>query len=293
MSIARLSVVFLLTLMKPGEPQPAALVFSLAGHATLEAPSETRRPVHFFDRLVAGSTVEVGPASRLAVAFRSGRRYELAAGAKAKIGKNDLEARSGAVRALKTVPPLPRLSPIAAEDRPGPKAGAVRVRAERIAGLYPFNGAAALAGATSLHFDPVEGGKTYRVEVHDRRGSAVFEAETRSPLVALPAELLKPGARYRWTVRTSERAGPVARATADFVTLSTRMAEAREALRKALTADGRGDSLALLAEVDWCLGLYAEAREELRSAVQASPKDTLLAEHLAEREQQMAYLQSP
>jgi hypothetical protein len=169
----------------------------------------------------------------------------------------------------------------------------VRIRAETIAGLYPCRGAATLAERTVLRFAPVDGGRKYRVEVNDRRGNLIFEVEASTSTVTVPAGILRPGTRYDWIVRTIEREGPAAQGKAGFVTLSASVAKAREALRKALTADGDGASLALLAEIDWSLGLFNEALDELRAAAVASPGDILLAANLAERELRLAYLQSP
>jgi hypothetical protein len=242
-----------------------ALVYSLAGEATLRVHSGERRPLHIRDRFTAGATVEVGPSSSLALAFANGRRYELGERSRVTLGPADLASRTGPVRPLSSVPPLPCLSPIAATDRPGPRAGAVRIRGERIAGLYPGHGAATLAGATLLRFEPVAGGGRYRVEVQERRGKLIFEVETTASVVTLPAGLLRPGTPYDWSVRTLERAGPVAEGRAGFVTLSARLAAEREALRKALTAEGDGAAMALLAEVDRSLGLLAESRDELRA----------------------------
>lgn len=245
--------------------RPVALVYALSGEATLLAAAGGRRPLRLFDRLTVGEGVEVGKGARLALAFADGRRYELRERSTATLGPADLSARSGAVRSLPAVPPLPRLLPIAEADRPGLRAGAVRIRAERIEGLCPDQGAATLAGATLLRFEPVEGGGSYRVEVHDRQGNVIFAEETAEARVSVPAGLLQPGTRYDWTVRTVERAGPVAKGEAGFFTLPARLAEKREALRKAVEASGDGDLRALLEEVDRSLGLVPEALPYLQS----------------------------
>jgi tetratricopeptide (TPR) repeat protein len=155
-------------------------------------------------------------------------------------------------------------------------------------GLYPHHGAAALAGEAILRFQPVPGADRYRIEVQDGQGHVVFETETATSEVRLVAGALEPGVRYRWTVCTVERAGPVAQGEAELATLPRDVAEAREALRKGIEAAGDGDSLALLAAVDRSLGLLAEAREELRTALQSSPEDAALAEALAELERRLA-----
>lgn len=274
-------------------PEPAAIVYSLVGEASHASPGEAPRTVRLFDRLPAGATLEVGPGSRLMLAFENGRRYELGERSRVTLGPKDLASRSGPVRPLPRVPPLPRLVPIAAQDRPGSRAGAVRIRAERIAGLYPHHGTATLAQATLLRFEPVDGDGRYRVEVQDGHGNLIFEVETTGPEVALPPGVLQPGTHYDWTVRTVDRAGPAAQGRADFVTLSARTAEAREALRDVLTREEDGASLALLAEVDRILGLLAEAREELQTARQASAGDARLAAALVDLERWLSQFQSP
>jgi hypothetical protein len=274
--------VLLALLVKQEAPQPvAALVYSLAGEASLQAPGTTGRPVRLFDRLAAGTSVEVGPDSRLELAFQNGRRYELGERSRVTVGAKDLVSRSGNVGSLPSVPPLPRLSPIAAEDRPGPKAGAVRIRAERIQGLYPCRGATTLPAGTVLRFQPVPGAGRYRIEAQDTQGRVVFRAETVKTETEVPDGILHPGTRYHWTVRTVDRPGSVARGEADFVTLSGHTAREREELRSALTAEGRGESLALLAAIDRSLGLLLEARWALEEALARSPGDSSLAEELA------------
>lgn len=273
--------------------EPVAIVYSLAGKASLAIPAADRRPLRLFDRLAVGTTLEVGSGSRLVLAFANGRRYELAEHSRATLGSKDLASRTGPVRSLPTFPPLPRISPIAAKDRPGPRAGAVRIRSERIERLYPDHGVATLARATTLRFGLVEGAGKFRVEVQDRQGDVVFATETGTSVVNLPSGVLKPGTRYRWTVRTVERVGPVVTGNADFVTLPRQTAEAREALRRAVETTGDGASLVLLAEVDRNLGLLVEACDELRTAVRASPEDAELGAALAELERRLLYLQSP
>jgi len=266
---------------------PVALAYWLKGEATLAVPSEERRPLRLFDRLPAGATLEVGPGSRLALAFANGRRYELGERSRATLGPADLSLRSGPVRSLRSVPPLLRLLPIAEEEGPGLRAGAVRIRAERIAGLYPRGWAAALAGATVLRFNPVDGGGKYQIEIQNRQGNAVFMQETAITEVTVPAGLLKPGMRYDWTVRTVERVGPVARGEAGFVTLPADIAEAREALRRAVGREEGDPSQALLADIDLGLGMLVEARDELRLALGGTSEDAALRAVLADLERKL------
>ncbi|HEX4963492.1 MAG TPA: hypothetical protein VF173_21870 [Thermoanaerobaculia bacterium] len=264
-----------------GAPQPIAVVYSLTGETTLALPDTPRRPLRLFDRLPAGAALEVGPSSRLALGFMNGVRYELGKGSRVTLGAKDFTSRIGPVRTLTRVPPLPRLEPIAEDDHPGSGGGAVPIRGEAIDGLYPRRGAAVLAEkAILLRFQPVSCAGKYRVEVEDSQGNVKFATETEASEVVLPKEALHPGQRYRWTVSTVDRPGPVARGAADLVTLSEDAAQAREKARKTLEAEG-SLSLPLLAEIDRGLGLWLEAREDLRKAIESGPADSELREALA------------
>ncbi|HEX6863847.1 MAG TPA: tetratricopeptide repeat protein, partial [Thermoanaerobaculia bacterium] len=264
--------------------EPAAIVYSLAGEATVAAPDP--RPLRLFDRLQTGTIVEVSPGSRVALAFVSGLRYELGERSRVTIGKKDLASRAGTVKALPRVSPLPRLLPIAAEDRPGPKAGAVRIRSEEIGGLSP-DGTVTLADATVLHFQSAEGTGRHRVEIEDAHGTVVFRVDTEGSAVTVPEGILAPGVPYHWTVKSLNRPGPVRRGEAGFATLSQKAAEARERLRKAVEKLEDGDSRALLEAVDHGLGLtgVAAAGAVVESVTPASageraglqPGDTILS----------------
>lgn len=268
---------------------PSAIVYALQGETSCTNPEQPRRPLRLFDRLPAGAVVTVGKASHLDLAFASGRRWTLGAGAQVTIGRTELASRSGDVRPLPSVPPLPRLAPIAMENRPGPRAGAVRIRSERMTGLYPRKGVTVIAGAAGLHFQRVEGAKRYRIEVQDGQGGTVFETETESPPVAVPAGKLLSGRRYTWTVRTLDRPGGAARGEAEIVTLDEHTARVREEARRILAEEGP-DALPLLAEIDRSLGLLLESRQDLQAALSDKLGDPALQEALAEIE---TYLQSP
>jgi CHAT domain-containing protein/Tfp pilus assembly protein PilF len=283
MKLARILSLVVLSVAPP--PEPVAIVYALTGTAKLSAP--TARPLHRFDRLPPGAAIEVGPASRLALAFTSGARYELGEGSRATLGKTDLTSRAGLVRGLPRVPSFPRLFALADDEQPGPRAGAVRIRSERIGGLYPRHGASILADAAVLRFKPLENGGPYRVEIQNQEGQIVFRVDAEAPPVKVPSQVLLPGDRYGWTVRTLGRAGPVASGGADFVALSKDAARAREALHAALEKEGEGESLALLAEIDRSLGMLFEARQGLQAVQERSPGDASLAEELAAVERQL------
>ncbi len=262
-----------------GPREPVAIIYQISGGAQRTAPGHSTQPLRLYDRLPAGVTLEVPSGSRVTLAFVGGKRYEISGPARAKLGPRDLAARSGAVKTLASVPSF-QLEPIAASDHPGPAAGAIIIRGERIMGLYPCHGAAALAAEAVLLFKPVPGAMEYRIEVQDSQGQTVFQTDAGSPPVKVPAEVLQSGHRYWWTVRTLDRPGPVARGEAELVTLSASAAQKRERAREVLAAEG-DDSLPLLAEIDRGLGLWLEARDELRTALDQEPGDPELRSALA------------
>lgn len=102
-----------------GPREPVAIIYQVSGEA---------RPLRLFDRLPAGATVKLPAGARVTLAFVTGKRYELSGPARATLGPEDLAAKSGGVKALASVPPLPHLEPIAPSERPGSTAGAIRIR---------------------------------------------------------------------------------------------------------------------------------------------------------------------
>ena len=266
-----------------------AIVSALTGTASVTVPRE-RKPTRLslFDRLSAGSAIEVGRGSTLTLVFSSGARYELGETATATAGLRSLTVSSGPVRDLEPVPPLPRLSPIAENARQAPRSGAVRIRGATIFPLYPDTGASTLADRTVLRFTAVPDASRYRVDVETESGKTVFQGETRSSTVSISPGILKPGVQYYWQVRTVDRIGQVARGAAEFVTLGAETARARAGLAASLELAGDASSLALMAEIDRSLGLLIEAREKFRVAVAKAPGDIALRQALDRLEQQLA-----
>jgi len=257
-----------------------AIVYSLSGEASITTTGGASRPVRLLDHLPSGTTVTVGPSSRLAMAFMNGLRYELGERSRVTLGPKDLTARTGPVRGISRLPPLPCLLPIAAKDRPGPRAGAVRIRGESITGLDPRDGVIVLADGVVLRFQPVAGAKEYRIEIQDPEGRTAYSAGIESPPLNVPGEKLRAGASYLWRVRTAGRPGAVARGEAEFVTLNEAAAKAREEAREVLMGEGP-DSLPLLAEIDRSLGLLLKAREDLETALVNNPGNPAIQEALA------------
>jgi hypothetical protein len=260
----------------------AGLISELSGVASVRKdPSAAASPVERFAAIADGAVLELGRDSRAVVVLARGKRFELGAQARVSVHPDRIDATSGPVRELPSLPALPRL---VALDAQAPKAlGGVRLRSTAVAGLTPSHGSA-LATRTTLRFTPVRGAGTYRVEVEDEQGRVVFAVQTTSAEVPVPPDVLHPAAGYYWTVRTIDRAGPQARGAAEFMTLGEEEAKAREDLRRRLHEEGGVSSLALLAAIDRQLGLYADALDGFRAALARAPDDETLRDAVKELE---------
>lgn len=271
----------------PVADEAVAIVVSVHGSVRAEAPAAAARPLAALDWLRVGTTLAVDPAGGAVLALASGRRFELRPGVRARVGAEGLDVLAGDAFELPRVPPLPRLPALAADARPGIRAGALRVRGRRLAGLYPQD-AVTLADATTLVFEPLAGVSEYHVEIEDEEGESVFHAGVRGPEVVVSPGILRPGRRYAWSVRAATSSGP-ARGEAAFATLDEPAASAREGLRRALAAaTPDASALALLAEVDRGLGLLREARDGFARAVTASPGDAALRAALDRAQRRLA-----
>lgn len=200
--------------------RPIAIVYQLEGPAEWNLPRGASIPLQLFAVLPAGAVLRVGPGGSLALAFPSGARYRLGAESSATLAARGLVRSRGSIEKLPTVSPFPALGSIDGAEHPGDRSAAVRVRGETIEGLVPNDAVRSLADRTVLRFAPLVGAARYRVEVRDVRGDLLFETETPDTAASLPPALLAPGKRYRWTVKTVDRLGPVARGEAGFETLN-------------------------------------------------------------------------
>jgi hypothetical protein len=247
-----------------------AIVAALQGQA--HALARERRSLSLFDWLNTGSRVEVAPESNLTLAFWNGVRYELGAGARARIGSGRLEDVRGSVKRLRSLPALPIVSPIREEDQPGIRSSALRIRSGgEIQGLYPHAGCVALADDVVLWFAGTDAAHRFHVQVEDENGRVVFERRAPEPPVRVPQGVLAPGRRYHWRVRGQVDIGPTLSGEAALVTLSKDVALRRARLIQAMGADVA--SATLLAGMDLGLGLCMEARDRLNVALASSPDD--------------------
>ena len=278
-----------LTLASPGRAaaEAVAIVYGLEGTAFVTAaPSNQRRPIQRFEWLDRGAVIESAPGGRVRLAFSDGSRYELQAASMATVlGVGQLQSTQGSALRLPSVSPLPKIE-IAADARPGVRAGALRLRGRRIEGLYPRDEAVVLGHAATLAFTPVSGIEEYKVQVEDESGALVFETVLGSSGVTLPANVLKAGGRYHWSVR-SVGGSPSSRGDGDFGVLSAEGMATREALRRSLDGREDSDSLALLAEIDFRLGLLREALQGFQKALAAAPGDPSLTQAVDGIERQL------
>lgn len=282
---ARLNVALAIALIAVGLPRttpvaqqekPAkriALISELSGAATLQRPGAAAVPARRFDAMFDGTILRVGLQSRVLLVLGSGKRFVLGAEARATVHAERLAGTSGSIDEL---PSLPTLPPLAALDAKAPTAlGGVRLRSNVITGLCPSDGTV-LASKATLRFAPVQGAATYRIEIEDANGRVIFGIETKATEMPVPPDVLEAGVRYYWTVRTTDRPGAQARGAAHFATLSTELIALRDALKRQLSAEGDGPSIALLATIDLHLGLHQEALEGFRAALARAPNDDSL-----------------
>ena len=272
---------------KPAAPEVVALVSALSGSASVDSGGRTT--LKLFDWVRSGATVRVPRESQLTLVLTSGHRFELTGPARATVSATALSATTGSIRALSALPRLPRVAPISKAEERGRHAAAVPVRGPHISGLYPSNAAVIRGSPAVFSFDAVEGATQYLVEVEDARALRVFHIETNETRVPVSVDL-QPGATYYWRVRTVGKVGAQARGDAEFRTLLTADEGARQALRDAMDKLGDPHTLALLAHIDFELGLFREAGDGVRAALEKSTADPSLHTALLQLSRRIAAL---
>jgi hypothetical protein len=266
----------------PGPGESLAIVTSLGGSGGVVVTQGKARPVRLFAWLFRGAVLRTEPQGSLTVALWDGRRYALGEGAEVSVGSAGLEVRKGDVQSLPPVSPLPRIGAIRERRGVRSRGGSARIRDGEVTGLYPADGAVALADATVLRFSPVEGAAAYALEVQDETGRVLHGITTPATEVNIPRGVLAAGRSYYWTVRST--GGRVASGGAAFTTLAAPQAEMRAALHAAARSVGDLSALSLAAAVDRELGLREEARLALRALVERAPGDEALRQAAAELE---------
>lgn len=283
--LAGLATLLFLPALKPslaqGVAEPAAIVCMTSGRAF--AKFEGRRTeIKLFQRLRSGASVETEADSKVVLALLTGDLYEFGEKASGIIRPRAIEPKKGVIQKLRSLPATIDLAPIARMENPGTRVAATRVRTAgtSILNLYPSYGAAAIAEATVLTFDSVEGYQRYQVDVEDKTGSTVFSLQTASAVVHISPGALRPGANYYWRVRTVDPEKPAVRGEAVFVTPREENASVRAALKEQAERVKDPALLALLAEVDFGLGLEREACGELKAALRETPGNRAIQETL-------------
>ncbi|MBN1570582.1 MAG: hypothetical protein JXA73_22250 [Acidobacteria bacterium] len=279
-----LIVLFLAPNLSSRQSSPAvAIVSEIQGEANVLVASENPKPLKLFKWLCAGSMVKVNRNSRLVLAFENGSRYELSAGAEVTLLDDNPEIHRGAVKKLKSFPPMPHFSPIAARAEAGLRAGAIRIRGDAaIAWVYPRSGNTTMPESTILVFAAVPHASRYRVTIKSETGKAVYEKETAGTEVAVPRNIIVPGERYSWTVAAMRTKGSEVYGFGEFLALDSGAIQARTRLKHSLETKKDAQSLALLAAIDRRLGLLFEAMNEFEAALAKSGGDPVIRLNLDE-----------
>jgi hypothetical protein len=256
-----------------------AVVASVTGEATALSPkAKAEVAIRSLDWLDEGVRLEVRPKSEMRLILLNGRIYELGAGAKATVGAAGLTSVSTQVHELKTLPPIPRLAPIA--DASADVAGGTAIRGPRVRSLYP-NHVWALAIRVKLNFAPVSDALSYSIVLEDDSHNVLLRATTPTTSVDVPADALRPGSRYFWRVSAMDESGISAKGSATFVTISEEDQARRFAFDAAVSTEDEAMRLALIAGVDQQIGLLAEACDEFEAALKLRPSDPELRRALA------------
>ncbi len=236
-----------------------------------------------FDRLAADVTIETARDADLDLVFRTGHRFRLRGGSRARLEPGRATTLAGTVEALSPVPTVPLVTPVTGA---GTTITAVRIRAGGIAIVGPDRGEKTLADATVLEFAPVPAG-TYDIEVEAPDATVVFRTQAAHTRVEVPPGALQAGVAYRWRVKARLPSGFEGSGEGRFATLGADDAAAREDLRRALSAAEPSASV-LLAEVDWTLGLLREALAQFREAEREGVADPVIRERIVTIERAMA-----
>jgi hypothetical protein len=272
----------------PRSKEPVAIVAAVSGSVTATDASNARRSLRLFDRLEVSHTIETGRDADATLIFRSGLRVKVMGASRVKVESDGLVTVSGSTTTLAPVPTVPLISPVTGA---GTTITAVRIRAGTIGGLSPAHGVATLTDRTVLAFAAVAVVE-YDVEIEAPDASLVFRTQTAETRVAVPPTVLRPGRIYRWRVVARSPAGFERRGEGQFRTLDEPSARLRARFREAFPGPD-AEALALLAEIDWTLGLWGEALSGFHAARSAGATDIVIAERIADIERRLAGPDSP
>ncbi len=263
----------------PAQGKPAALICWLLGEATVQTPGGDRLPLALFDRLSPGDVLRTARGAAVTLVFADGRRFTVEAESRVAVTAGGVAVETGALRPLAPVPALARLPRIAAEELPGQRPGAGRIRYARLGGdgfsLEPRDEAAVLHDDATLVFSPVAGVEQYRVEVLDDAGEQLFAADTQATRLRLPAAVLRPGEPHYWRVSSGSGERRRLHGGAYFLALTGASTAARHELAEQARRDGDPGLRLLLAAVDRSLGLERSACDGLAGVAGTAPHPAL------------------
>ena len=268
-----------------GQPDaaPSAIATVVHGRVEVRHRSDAVRPLMRFDRLRSGDAVVTAADSTVTLAFRSGARVRIDGDSRVRVDTDGVTRVAGTVTSLTRVPVVPLVAPVSGADR---VVAAVRVRAGGLVVRAPDGGMTTLAEATRLVFDPMAA-DGYDVEVEDRAARIVWRGRVPGSPAMVPAGLLEPGQPYRWRVRAQGPAGFVVEGQGAFSTLAAAHAQARADLQAAPVADDPAWP-AVLAEIDFSLGLWTEALEAFHRLRDQGAADAVVLDRIATLERRLA-----
>ena len=272
---------------KPAAPEVVALVSALSGSASVDSGGRTT--LKLFDWVRSGATVRVPRESQLTLVLTSGHRFELTGPARATVSATALSATTGSIRALSAPAHLQRVAPISKAEERGRHAAAVRVRGPHI--------------RSTIHPTPLSSGAAQRFSASTRskgQRSTWSRLRTLAHYAFFTLKPMRRESRCRSTYSlappttgaysTVGKVGAQARGDAEFRTLLTADEGARQALRDAMDKLGDPHTLALLAHIDFELGLFREAGDGVRAALEKSTADPSLHTALLQLSRRIAAL---
>ena len=251
-----------------------AVVESISGQVSvLGLGGQARRALLNLEWLEEGVTIAAGAGARATILLTNGHRYELRGGVQVKIMAGKVTATRGSLHELEPLPPLPGAAPIA--DNLALVAGAVRLRGvPEIHSLYPRHGMFALPDSVNLTFSKVADNSNYRIDLSDEDGESLAMWETAATEFPIPEGIVQAGSRYNWRVQAIVGGAVVAEGRASFATVSELDLQRRTDFARALQAVAP-ESLrsALLADLDFRLGVLQQARDGFQAALRLSRGD--------------------
>lgn len=259
----------------------AGMVTHVQGTATAVDRSGARA-LRLFDRVAEGDTIRLRGDAEVVLVFRSGARVRMAGVGEARVRAGAVDAKAGFAESLAPLPTVPLVAPVAGA---GTATAAVRVRAEGLRATVPAAGETIAGTAVTLAYEPA-GAQSYDVEVTRPNATVAFRQLTSATTTVVPAEHLEPGTTYHWRVTARWPTGFAASADGMFRTLSADSAKERTALRAAV-GEADAASRALLAEVDFTLGLWRAALAQFEAAA-AGATDPVVSERIAKLRQLLA-----